>query len=266
METVNRLIEIMKRLRDPVSGCPWDREQTLESILPHTIEEVHELADAIQAGRRDHIVEELGDLLFHIVFYARIAEESGNFTLADIAASAGEKLLRRHPHIFGDAGPVASARDQSREWEKHKAAERAGAGRPAGLLDGIPAGLPALLRAHKLQRRAATAGFDWTRVEDVLAKLDEELGELRDALDRGAGKQELESETGDILFAAINCARHLDVDPELALRGTNKRFEQRFAWIEAALTARGKSVFDASLEEMEALWQQAKQGAGKISS
>lgn len=260
MQAVTRLIEIMKRLRDPESGCPWDREQTLLSIVPFTLEEAHELADAIERGDTAGVREELGDLLFHIVFYARIAEESGAFSFGDIAAAAAAKLEARHPHVFGRAAPISSAAEQAAAWERHKAGERSGlrSGDKGRYLDGIPRRVPALTRAFKLQKRAAAVGFDWDRVDGVLDKLAEELDELREALGRGAPAGQLAAELGDILFAGINCARHIGVDPELALRSTNRKFEERFAYMEDELAARGRSLGEASLDEMEAIWQAAK--------
>lgn len=257
MHSVIRLVEIMKQLRDPASGCPWDREQSLPTILPYTLEEVYELADAIERNDLPGIRGELGDLLFHLVFYARIAEEAGHFDLEAVAGEIVAKLERRHPHVFGDA-EVADAAAQSVAWERLKAEERRAAGGAERFLDGISTAMPALIRAHKLQKRAATVGFDWNAPEPVLAKVEEEVAEIRAALAAGAPREELAGEVGDLLFAVINCARHLGVDPELALRGTNRKFEARFGAIEAGLKARGRSLGEATLEEMEALWQAAK--------
>lgn len=259
MRAVTRLIEIMKRLRDPETGCPWDREQTLLSILPFTLEEAYELADAVERSDLEGVREELGDLLFHIAFYARIAEESGGFGFRDVAESINRKLESRHPHVFAQGKRIGSAAEQALEWERHKAGERRRARNGEGrFLDGIPASLPALVRAFKLQKRAATVGFDWGESGAVLDKLDEELGELRDAVRSGAPEAELAEELGDILFAGINCARHLGVDPELALRAANRKFEERFGYLENALKAKGRTLDEASLEEMEAGWQEAK--------
>jgi MazG family protein len=258
MHSVIRLVEIMKRLRDPDRGCPWDREQSIATILPYTLEEVYELADAIERGDMAGIRGELGDLLFHLVFYARMAEEAGQFDLEAVAAEIAAKLERRHPHVFG-AAQVADAAAQSVAWERLKSEERraAGGGR---FLDGISSAMPALIRAHKLQKRAAAVGFDWNAPEPVLAKLEEEIAEIRAALAERAPRDVLAGEVGDLLFAAVNCARHLGVDPELALRATNRKFEDRFGAVEAALAARGRTLADATLEEMEALWQAAKSG------
>ncbi|OGT81737.1 MAG: nucleoside triphosphate pyrophosphohydrolase [Gammaproteobacteria bacterium RIFCSPLOWO2_02_FULL_61_13] len=257
MRALTRLIEIMKQLRDPEAGCPWDREQTIPSILPFTLEEVYELADAIERDDSVAICDELGDLLFHLVFYARMAEESGRFNFEAVAEGVVAKLERRHPHVFGDAR-VDSAAAQSVAWEKLKAEERRAAGAETRFLQGIGTAMPAMLRAHKLQKRAATVGFDWTEPGPVLAKVEEELGEIKAAMAAGAPAQTIAGEVGDLLFAVINCARHLGVDPELALRSTNSKFEQRFDAIEAQLKARGQSLEQATLKEMEALWQAAK--------
>ncbi len=257
MRAFSRLIEIMKQLRDPEAGCPWDREQTIPSILPYTLEEVYELADAIERNDMPGVRDELGDLLFHLVFYARLAEESGQFDFEQVAAGIVAKLERRHPHVFGGAR-VDSAADQSVAWEILKTEERRSAGVEQRFLDGISAAMPAMLRAHKLQKRAATVGFDWTEPGPVLAKVEEELQEIRAALDADKPRDIIAGEVGDLLFAVINCARHLGVDPELALRTTNAKFEQRFGAIEAELKARGQSLEQATLDEMEVLWQAAK--------
>ena len=258
MRAFSRLIEIVKQLRDPEAGCPWDREQTIPSILPYTLEEVYELADAIERNDVPGIRDELGDLLFHLVFYARMAEESGQFDFEAVAAGIVAKLERRHPHVFG-AAQVDNAAAQSVAWEKQKAEERRTSGDDARFLDGISAAMPAMLRAHKLQKRAATVGFDWAEPGPVLAKVEEELGEIKAAMRAGAPAQVVAGEVGDLLFAVINCARHLGVDPELALRSTNSKFEQRFGVIEAKLKARGQALGQATLDEMDVLWQAAKQ-------
>ena len=257
MRAISRLIEIMKQLRDPEQGCPWDREQTIPSILPYTLEEVYELADAIERDDFPAIRDELGDLLFHLVFYARMAEESGRFDFDAVATGIVAKLERRHPHVFGDAR-VDSAAAQSVAWEKLKAEERRAGGAELRFLEGISAAMPAMLRAHKLQKRAATVGFDWSEPGPVLAKVEEELGEIKAAMAARAPAPVIAGEVGDLLFAVINCARHLGVDPELALRSTNAKFEQRFHAIEVELKARGRTLEQASLDEMEALWQAAK--------
>jgi MazG family protein len=259
MESLTRLIEMMKLLRDPERGCPWDREQTLSSILPYTQEEVHELVDAVERADAGAIRSELGDLLFHIVFYARMAEEQGMFSLAEVAAAICDKLEQRHPHVFGGAAQPVSSAEQSRNWEVLKSRERAASvtGTGAGFLADIPATLPALLRATKLQKRAAGAGFDWPDLRPVLDKIAEELEELRAVVGRG-GVARVQDEIGDLLFAVVNCARHAGVDPEAALRGANRKFERRFAQIERELARRGRALTDASLDEMEEIWQQAK--------
>ncbi|MCC7412922.1 MAG: nucleoside triphosphate pyrophosphohydrolase [Gammaproteobacteria bacterium] len=257
---MNRLLDIMARLRDPRDGCPWDREQTLLSIVPHTLEEAYEVADAIERGDHADLVDELGDLLFQIVFYARIAEEQGLFAFADVAAAIADKLERRHPHVFADAR-VADAAAQSAAWEAHKQRERearAGNGAP-GTLAGIGRALPALTRAVKLQRRAARVGFDWAHIEPVWCKVEEELAELRAAAaDPARDPRRVEDEMGDVLFACVNLARHAGVDPEGALRRTNTKFEQRFGYIEARLRDAGVRIEDAGAEQMELLWEEAK--------
>ena len=256
-----RLLDIMARLRNPQGGCPWDLEQTFRSIAPYTIEEAYEVADAIEHGDMEGLKHELGDLLLQVVFHARMAEEDGQFDFAAVADAIADKMVRRHPHVFADA-TVESAAAQSRSWEAHKAAERAAkaAGRaaPASVLDGVTAGLPALSRAMTLQRRAASIGFDWPAVEPVLAKIDEETAELRREIAAGSGRDRLEDELGDLLFAVANLARHLDVDAEGALRRANAKFERRFRRVETNLAAKGRQPGDAPLDEMEAAWQDVK--------
>ncbi len=253
------LIDIMARLRDPRDGCPWDLEQDFASIAPYTIEEAYEVAGAIEledwAGLRD----ELGDLLFQSVFHARMAEERGLFTFADVVNAICEKMLRRHPHVFGGRDDIASAEAQTIAWEEHKRQERAAkAARGGGLLSDVPAALPGLLRALKLQKRAASVGFDWSEARDILAKVQEEAAEIVDARDHGASHDELSGEIGDLLFVIANLARHLKVDPEEALRRTNAKFVKRFSFIEEKLREQGRTAEQASLAEMEALWQEAK--------
>jgi MazG family protein len=250
----------MAALRDPECGCPWDREQDWATIAPHTIEEAYELADAIERGDTGHVRDELGDLLFQVVFQARIAEERGLFDFDEVAAAISDKLERRHPHVFG-AATVNSAAEQTVAWEQHKAAERQAAGGATGTLDGIALGLPALTRAAKLGRRAAGVRFDWSRAADVLGKIEEECAELRDAL--AAGNQAaVAEELGDLLFSAAQFARHAGTDPEAALRSANAKFERRFRHMEAMLAERGRSPGDAGREELEALWARAKQEIG----
>jgi MazG family protein len=247
-------------LRDPEHGCPWDREQSWASIAPHTLEEAFELADAIGQGDAAKVRDELGDLLFQVVFQARIAEEQGLFGFDEVAAAISDKLERRHPHVFG-AATVRSAAEQSLAWEVHKAAEREAAGVGRGVLDGVTLGLPALTRAAKLGRRAAGVGFDWTAASDVMLKLDEELDELRRAMaDRDAARAS--EELGDLLFTIAQLGRHLDADAEGALRAANAKFERRFRHVEAALAAQGRTPQQAGAAELEALWAQAKRETG----
>jgi len=258
---IERLLWVMARLRDPAGGCPWDLEQNFATIAPYTIEEAYEVADAIARGDLDELEAELGDLLLQVVYHAQMAKEAGRFDFDAVAEGIAAKMIRRHPHVFGDAA-VEGAVAQSRAWEETKAAEREGkaAARGArhGLLDDVPLALPALLRAQKLQRRAARVGFDWGELGPVIAKVEEELGELRHEIAAAAPEERLADEIGDLLFAAVNLARHLGVDGEAALRATNAKFERRFGAIERALAAAGRRLEDASLDEMEALWQQAK--------
>ena len=259
MTGIERLLEIMARLRDPELGCPWDREQTFATIVPFTIEEAYEVADAIARGDMEELRDELGDLLFQVVFYARMAEEAGDFDFADVVEAIVAKLTRRHPHVFGDAR-VDNVQQQSMEWERHKAAERAAKTRGAmpSVLDGVSLALPALSRAVKLQRRAARVGFDWRELTEVMDKVAEELEEVRAEVVAGADQAHMRHEIGDLLLACSNLARFADIDPESALREANRRFERRFRRIEAWLAEQGKHTEQSSLEEMEALWQRAK--------
>jgi MazG family protein len=253
---IGELLRVMARLRDPQGGCPWDREQDFASIAPYTIEEAYEVADAISRGEMGELRDELGDLLFQVVFHARMAEEAGQFDFADVVEGIVEKMLRRHPHVFADE-EVADAEAQTLAWEEHKAKERRAKGQHHSLLDGVTLGLPALIRAQKLQKRAARAGFDWAEEEGVLAKIAEELDEVRAEL--GAGDQEaLQGEIGDLLFACVNLARHTGVDPETALRTSNEKFERRFRYIEQALRDAGRDIEQCTLDEMDALWNEAK--------
>jgi ATP diphosphatase len=258
---MRRLLEVMARLRDPDGGCPWDLEQDFSTIAPYTIEEAYEVADAIARGDRQHLKDELGDLLLQVVYHAQMAKEAGLFDFDQVAAAIADKMIRRHPHVFGTA-EVDGARAQSRAWEAVKATERASKAEAAngshGVLDDVPLALPALVRAAKLQRRAARVGFDWPQATQVLDKIDEEIAELRTELQGQANQDRLSDEVGDLLFAVVNLARHLEVDGETALRQANAKFEHRFRAIEEALRARGRRLEDASLDEMEALWQQAK--------
>lgn len=257
---LERLLGIMARLRDPETGCPWDREQSFATIAPYTIEEAYEVAEAIGSGDREALREELGDLLFQVVFYAQMASERGWFNFADVARGISDKMVRRHPHVFGDAS-VRTADAQVEAWEVTKKRERAEKAAAKGLLpsalDGVPTPLPALTRAEKLTKRAARVGFDWPQADQVFDKLQEEIDELREEV-RGGDKSRITDELGDVLFSWVNLARVHGVDSEDALRGTNQKFERRFRRIEALLQERGKTPQESTLAEMEALWQQAK--------
>ncbi len=257
-----RLVEIMARLRDPASGCPWDIEQTFATIAPYTIEEAYEVADAVERGDMAALAEELGDLLLQVVYHARMAEEDGHFDFEAVATAISDKMIRRHPHVFGDQ-EVDSAAAQTRAWEEHKAGERAAkaaqAGRRASVLDGVAAGLPGLTRAAKLQRRAARVGFDWPEALQVLDKIEEEIAELKQEMSDGAAPDRIQDEIGDLLFAVVNLARHLDADAEAALRHGNAKFERRFHAIEARFAAAGCELSEASLEELEEAWRAVKQ-------
>ncbi len=257
---MTRLLDIMARLRDPASGCPWDIEQTFATIAPYTIEEAYEVAEAVELGDPAALREELGDLLLQVVFHARMAEELGRFAFADVARAIADKMVRRHPHVFGDAR-IDSAAAQTVAWEDQKAVERRAkaeaAAAPPSALDGVGVGLPALTRAVKLQRRAARVGFDWAAVAPIFDKIAEEIAELRHEIDTGGGAARIEDEFGDLLFAVANLGRRLDADPEQALRAACRKFERRFRQVEAALAARG--VAAPSLDEMEAEWQRVKE-------
>jgi ATP diphosphatase len=253
---LRRLLAIMAKLRDPVSGCPWDREQTFASIAPYTIEEAYEVADAIARDDAAALRDELGDLLFQVVYHARMAEEAGQFAFAEVARGIADKMVRRHPHVFGDAAARDSAA-QTEAWETQKRAERA-ARAERGTLSGIALGLPALTRAAKLTSRAGRVGFDWPDAGAVLDKLAEETAELRAEL-AGADPDRLADEVGDMLFVMANLARKLDLDPEACLRRANAKFARRFGFIEDSLAAAAKTLADASLEDMEMLWAAAKQ-------
>ena len=257
---IERLLAIMARLRDPERGCPWDREQTWSTIVPHTLEEAHELADAVAEGDPVRIRDELGDVLFQVVFQARIAEEGGHFAFDDVAAAISDKLERRHPHVFGDettVDPVALRQ----AWERHKASERAAAGGGTGALDGIARTLPALARSGKLGKRAARVGFDWPDLAGVLAKVREEIAEIESAA-QANDPAHLREELGDLLFSLAQVARRLDLDAEDALRDANAKFERRFRHVEAALQARSLQPSDVELDELEALWADAKRALG----
>ena len=253
---LDRLRAIMARLRDPGRGCPWDVAQSFASIAPYTIEEAYEVADAIEREDWGELRGELGDLLFQSVFHARMAEEAGLFDLDDVATAIADKMVARHPHVFGDESNAKSAEQQVQDWETMKAAERAAKAR-GGVLDDVAPGLPALMRAEKLQKRAARVGFDWPEIGQVIDKIAEEAQELAEIGD-GAQPDKVEEEMGDLLFVMANLARHLKVDPETALRRANAKFIRRFAHIEAELARRGKRPGDSDLAEMDALWDDAK--------
>ena len=252
---IERLLEIMRRLRDPVTGCPWDIEQDFASIVPYTIEEAHEVADAIQRQAWDELPGELGDLLLQVVFHAQMARDQGMFGFGDVVTAISDKMLARHPHVFGDESRDKTAAQQTADWEKIKAAERGG--RQARVLDGVALGLPALTRAVKLQKRAARVGFDWPSTDEVVAKITEEAAELVEARETLTQAQ-VEEEFGDLLFVMANLARHLEVDPEAALRAANAKFTRRFGRIEDWLAESGKHPADSDLAEMDALWNRAK--------
>ena len=259
---IARLLEIMAKLRDPVDGCPWDQVQTNQTIVPYTIEEAYEVAEAIAEEDTEALKDELGDLLFQVVFYAQMAAEAGQFTFADIVEGIADKMVRRHPHVFGGAS-VEDAEAQTTAWEVHKKHEREARARARGdlpsALDGVPLALPALERALKLQKRAARVGFDWPDAAGALEKLQEEVAEL--AAETGADRPDdaaITDELGDVLFSWVNLARFQGIDPERALRTTNAKFVRRFHAIEAALAAEGRSPENANLAELETLWQQTK--------
>jgi nucleoside triphosphate diphosphatase len=254
---IDRLIEIMAALRTPKTGCPWDLEQNFSTIAPYTLEEAYEVADAIARDDLADLEEELGDLLLQVVFHARMAEEQGAFDFGGVVEAITEKLIRRHPHVFGE-GRARDAESVKGMWEAIKAQEKAARGKNAeqGALAGVPVALPALTRALKLQAKASRVGFDWNDVRAVLRKIREETNEIETALD--GDDAAAAAEVGDLLFAAVNLARHLHADPEALLRATNRKFERRFAAIERALAAQHKTPQDATLAEMDALWDAAK--------
>jgi len=254
---IERLLEIMRRLRDPETGCPWDIEQDFASIAPYTIEEAYEVADAIERGAWGELQGELGDLLLQTVYHTQMGQEAGHFSFQSVVRDISDKMVARHPHVFGDETRDKTAEQQTRDWEAIKASERAGKAQ-RGALDGVAANLPALLRAVKLQKRAARVGFDWPDARDVLAKITEEAHELVEARDLH-DSDKMEEEFGDLLFVMANLARHLGVEPEAALRRTNAKFIRRFGAIEARLADIGKRPEDSNLEEMDALWDAVKQ-------
>ena len=251
-----RLLEIMRRLRDPETGCPWDIEQTFATIAPYTIEEAYEVADAIEREAWDELKGELGDLLFQSVFHAQMAAEAGYFTFDEVADTMSDKMVARHPHVFGDESRDKSADQQTRDWETIKAAERAEKAQ-SGVLDGVAVGLPALLRAVKLQKRAARVGFDWPSTDQVIDKIVEEAQELVEARET-LSQEEITEEFGDLLFVVANLARHLDIEPEAALRAANSKFIRRFEGVESKLAEMGKTPEQSDLAEMDALWDAVK--------
>jgi ATP diphosphatase len=261
----SKLLAIMARLRDPNTGCPWDVAQSFRTIVPHTIEEAYEVADAIEQDDMEGLKGELGDLLFQTVFYAQMARETGTFSMADVIEALNAKMVNRHPHVFGDQA-IADAAEQTHAWERQKAEERAAAaaaaGRKPSALDGVTGCLPALTRAEKLQKRAARVGFDWPEPSQVLDKIVEEAAEIRTALEEGAPKEAAAEEIGDLLFAVVNLARHLEIDSETALRAANRKFERRFRRVEDLLAAQGKEPAGSTLDEMEEAWTRVKVGEG----
>jgi ATP diphosphatase len=253
-QPIDTLLDIMARLRDPERGCPWDLEQDFSTIAPYTIEEAYEVADAIERADMAALKDELGDLLLQVVFHARMAEEAGLFAFDDVANAISDKMIRRHPHVFGDA-QIASVAAQNEAWEAHKAAERRTRGGNNSVLDGVALALPALVRAGKVSRRAARIGFDWPDAVSVIAKITEEVAEIEAEMRDGATPERLEDEIGDLLFAAANLARKLDLEPETALRRATAKFERRFRRIEAMAAERGAG---RDLDALEALWQEVK--------
>src|SRR5579859_5252518 len=251
---IDRLVAIMAQLRNPAGGCPWDLEQDFATIAPYTIEEAYEVADAIERSDMAALKDELGDLLFQVVFHARMAEEAGLFVFDDVTNAISDKMIRRHPHVFGDA-EIRSAAAQTEAWEAHKAAERAASGNHPSVLDGVALAYPALLRAGKVSRRAARIGFDWLDARSVIAKVTEEVAEIEAEMQSGATHDRLEDEVGDLLFTTANLARKLDVEPETALRRATAKFERRFRQVEALAAERGVGT---DLDALEALWQEVK--------
>jgi nucleoside triphosphate diphosphatase len=258
------LLEIMKALRTPETGCPWDLEQDFKSIVPYTLEEAHEVAETIEHGDMAALKSELGDLLFQVVFYARLAEEQNLFDFSDVVEAINEKMVRRHPHVFGEQKDTLSSQDIEGQWERIKELEKSADGKPtpdkpASILDGVPVTLPALSRSIKLQNKAARVGFDWPSLAPVFDKMREELQELEFEISEESDKDRIEDEFGDVLFVIANVGRHLKLDPEQALRAANNKFIRRFEVIEELLLEIGKTPKDSDLQEMEAFWQIAKQ-------
>lgn len=252
--SIDSLLGIMARLRDPQGGCPWDLQQDFQSIAPYTLEEAYEVVDAIESNDQDALREELGDLLFQVVFHSQLASEAGWFGFEDVVTSICDKMTRRHPHVFADA-VVADAEEQTREWEKHKQREK---GESRSILDGVVTGLPALTRADKLQRKAASAGFDWPDSRGVFAKVSEELDEVREEMQGVIDREALLDECGDLLFAVVNLVRHAGIDPESALRHGNRKFVRRFEKVEASCARSGVAMSATGLDTLNRYWEQAK--------
>jgi len=253
--SISRLLDLMTRLRDPQRGCPWDVQQNFATIAPYTIEEAYEVADAIERNDLQDLRSELGDLLFQVVFHSQMAREQGAFDFDDVVNAICDKMERRHPHVFGDAR-IENAEAQTVAWEEHKRRERAAAN--DSVLADVPVALPALTRANKLGKRAAQVGFEWADVAGALDKVQEEVDELREEVEAGADRSAMEQEIGDLLFCLVNVCRYLRIDPENALRLTNAKFERRFRYVEQQLQQQGRSTQEATLEEMDALWDEAK--------
>jgi len=254
---IDRLLKIMEDLRNPKNGCPWDKIQTFETIAPHTIEEAYEVADAIKNNDQESLKVELGDLLFQIVFYAQMSKENGGFDFDDITETISDKMVKRHPHVFGTK-EIQSLNEQTIAWEDYKALERAENTEENGALEGVALALPALLRAQKLQNRASRLGFDWPNIELVIGKIREEIGEVSEALKSKDNKEHIAEEIGDLLFACVNLARHTDIDAEQALRDGNNKFQRRFQFIELQLNESGRKFEECSLNQLEELWNNAK--------
>lgn len=255
MSSIDRLLTLMSRLRNPQGGCPWDLQQNFATIAPYTIEEAYEVADAIERNDLDDLRSELGDLLFQVVFHSQLAKEQGAFRFDDVVDAICDKMERRHPHVFGNA-QIDSAAAQNVAWEEHKRRERAATN--DSVLADVPVALPALTRASKLGKRAAQVGFEWADISGAIDKVHEEVDELKHEIAGGTDKSAIEQEIGDLLFSLVNVCRYLQIDPENALRGTNAKFERRFRYIEERLRAQGRGPTDASLEEMDALWDEGK--------
>ena len=258
---IDQLLDIMAQLRNPEGGCPWDLEQNFETIAPHTIEEAYEVAEAIAKGDMAELKDELGDLMFQVVFYAQMAKEAGDFDFNDVIKAISEKMIRRHPHVFGNED-IATAEAQTTAWEETKARERVlkreASDTPPSALDGVASNLPALTRAVKLQNRAGRVGFDWPSIRPVFEKIEEEMAELRVEIDNDGSEERIAEEYGDLLFVMANLGRHLKLEPETVLRSANRKFTRRFQTVEQRLTSRGKSLDQCSLEEMDDVWNEIR--------